>query len=107
MTGIVKGISQREGEIRMKKITAGMFASLAAIAVAAPFFALAVLVGARAVEIATDAQDDFLLAALAVAAAAVGAINALGRGEQKSPRGRLASEGRSRVRGATTLHLGY
>lgn len=59
----------------MKKITVKMFFALSAVALAAPFFAFAVFVGARALELATDTRQNLLLLALAVVAALSGTLN--------------------------------
>jgi amino acid transporter len=64
----------------MKKVTAKMFFALAAVALAAPFFAFSVFVGARAVELATDTRQNFILLALALVAAFISAVNSLGAG---------------------------
>lgn len=66
----------------MKKMTARMFFALSAIALAAPFFAFAVFVGLRAVELASDARQNLLLLALASLAAAFQVLNARGAGRQ-------------------------
>jgi hypothetical protein len=89
----------------MKKIKAKMLLPLAAIAVAAPFFAFAVFVGLRAVELATDARQNILLLALAVVAVASGAR---GSRESKPARERRWSvaSGRTRTRKTSVLHPG-
>ncbi|HST52869.1 MAG TPA: hypothetical protein VLJ61_12730 [Pyrinomonadaceae bacterium] len=90
----------------MKKITAGMFVTLAAIALAAPFFAMAVLVGLRVVESATGLRENFLLLVFAVAAAASAVINARGERSAKPAREMLVA-GRRSQRKASALHLGW
>ena len=92
----------------MKKINAKMLLPLAAAALAAPFFAFAVFVGLRAVELATDARQNILLLALAVVAVASGALNARGSRESKPARERRWSvdKGRTRTRGNSVLHPG-
>jgi len=91
----------------MKKITAGMFITLAAIALAAPFFAIAVLVGLRAIESATGLRENFLLLALAVVAAASGVLNARGERSAKPARTTFVAGSRREGRKATALHLGW
>ena len=89
----------------MKKINAKMFLPLAAVAIAVPFFAFAVFVGLRAVELAADSRQNILLLALAAVAVTSGALNA--RGERKSEAVRaLPVTGRVRARGASVLHHG-
>jgi hypothetical protein len=63
----------------MKTVTVKMLISLAAVALAAPFFALALLVGARAVALAHSVQDNLLLVAFAFVAAGVSVLNGFGR----------------------------
>ena len=92
----------------MKKINAKMFLPLAAVVLAAPFFAFAVFVGLRAVELATDARQNILLLALAVVAVASGAMGARSSRESKPARERRWSvaAGRTRTRGTSVLHPG-
>ena len=91
----------------MKKVTAGMFVALAAVAVAAPFFAMAVLVGLRAVESAAGLRENFLLLAFAVAAAVSAVLNARGERSEKPARVGVVVERRSVARKASALHLGW
>ena len=88
----------------MKKINAKMFLPLAAVAIAAPFFAFAVFVGLRAVELAADSRQNILLLALAAVAVTSGALNA--RGERKSETARTWSVTSGRTRGTSVLHHG-
>jgi peptidoglycan/LPS O-acetylase OafA/YrhL len=92
----------------MKKINAKMLLPLAAIAVAALFFAFAVFVGLRAVELATDARQNILLLALAVVAVASGARGSRGSRESRPARERRWSvaSGRTRTRETSVLHPG-
>ncbi len=60
----------------MKKITTREVVSLAGIAIAAPLFALVLLVGARAAGLM---ENDFLLLALALCGAVVSGVNGFGR----------------------------
>jgi hypothetical protein len=94
----------------MKAVTMKMLVSLVGIAVAAPFFAIAVIVGARAVALAHDAQDDLLLVALALGGAAISMINGYGRRTVKAERvaqNQTGSEKGSDARGASAVNLGY
>jgi hypothetical protein len=49
----------------MRSVTNRMLVSLVGVALAAPFFAIAVIVGARVVALAQNAQDELLLVGLA------------------------------------------
>jgi hypothetical protein len=88
----------------MKKINAKMFLPLAAVALAAPFFAFAVFVGLRAVELATDARQNLLLLALAAVAVTSGALNARGARKAEEARDWPAAAGRTRRN--SVLHHG-
>jgi hypothetical protein len=89
----------------MKKISAKMLFPLAAVALAAPFFAFAVFVGLRAVELATDARQNLLLLALAVVAVTSGALNARGARKAEAARA-LPVTGGGRPRVTSVLHHG-
>jgi hypothetical protein len=91
----------------MRKVTAKMFIALSAVALAAPFFAFAVLVGLRAVELASDARQNLLLLALAAVAAAFQVLNARGAGRQQAARREASvAAGRTVTREASALRLG-
>ena len=90
----------------MKKINAKMFLPLAAVALAAPFFAFAVFVGLRAVEVAADARQNILLLALAAVAVTSGALNARGARKAETARVWSVAAGRSSARGTSVLHPG-
>lgn len=79
----MKGVAIEDGgrrEIKiMKAITTRMFLSLVGVALVAPFFAVALIVGARAVTLAESTQDDLLLMALAFGGAVASIVNGLGR----------------------------
>ena len=90
----------------MKKINAKMFLPLAAVALAAPFFAFAVFVGLRAVELATDARQNILLLALAIVAVAIGALNSRGARKTETARAWSVTAGHTHARGASVLHPG-
>lgn len=55
-----------------------MFLSLVGVALVAPFFAVALIVGTRAVALAESTQDDVLLMALAFGGAIASIVNGLG-----------------------------
>lgn len=62
----------------MKAVTTRMFLSLVGVALVAPFFAVALIVGARAVALAESTQDDMLLMALAFGGAIASIVKSLG-----------------------------
>lgn len=96
----------------MKKLTTKTFITLAAVALAAPFFAMAVVVGVRAVESAAGAEENFLLLALALLAVASSVLKARG---DKTSASALAGQKEfvavrhqeTRSHGASALHLGW
>ena len=90
----------------MKKVTARMFFALAAVALAAPFFAFAVLAGLRAVELASDARQNLLLLALAALAAAFQVLNARGAGALLKARESSVAGRRAGAHETPALHLG-
>jgi hypothetical protein len=63
----------------MRSMTNKMLVSLVGVALATPFFVIAVIVGARVVSLAESAQDDLLLIGLAAGGAVVSMINGFGR----------------------------
>jgi hypothetical protein len=93
----------------MKAVTTKMLVSLAGILLAAPFFVVALLLGARAVSLSQGSEEDLLLVALALGGAAISVANGIGRraarekstGEQRETAGNAASHG------ASMIHLGY
>lgn len=96
----------------MKAITGKMLISLVGFALAAPFILIAMVAGARAVELAQSAQDDALLIVLAMSGGVISMINGFGRrtrkAREKEPRcsdKRVRSEAQSA--GASAVHLGY
>ncbi|HEX8748768.1 MAG TPA: hypothetical protein VF717_16465 [Pyrinomonadaceae bacterium] len=68
----------------MKAITGKMLISLVGVMVAAPFILIALVAGARAIELAQNAQDDALLIVLAMCGAVISMINGFGRRTQKA-----------------------
>ncbi len=95
----------------MKKITAKMFTSLAGVALAAPFLALAVVVGARALTLTHNAQDQLLLVVLASGVVASGVLkgfgNRAGRAAHVARRGHVEAHNSASARYASIIHLGY
>jgi hypothetical protein len=94
----------------MKSITTKMLVSLVGVALAAPFFAVAVIVGARVLALAENAQDDLLLVGLAFGGAALSVINGFGRrtgeGSRTEP-GRCEAKEEADSHGASVINLGY
>lgn len=94
----------------MRSVTKRMLVSLVGVALAAPFFAIAVIVGARVVALAETAQDDLLLVGLAFGGAAVSMINGFGR--RTGEAGRIAlrqakAEEDANSHGVSVANLGY
>ena len=94
----------------MKSITTKMLVSLVGVALAAPFFAVAVIVGARVLALAENAQDDLLLVGLATVGAALSVINGFGR---RTGEAALTEVNRREAKedtdshGASVINLGY
>jgi hypothetical protein len=88
-----------------------MLISLVGVAVAAPFFLIALVAGARAVELAQNAQDEALLVVLAFSGAVISMINGFGRRTIKAKRknGRAAAHVREEAqsREASAVNLSY
>ena len=94
----------------MKAVTTKMLVSLIGILLVAPFFAAALIVGARAVALSHGAQDDLLLVAFALGGAAASILNGMGR---HAARGKSTDEDRAAAKneatacGASMINLGY
>ncbi|HEX8707127.1 MAG TPA: hypothetical protein VF723_02610 [Pyrinomonadaceae bacterium] len=88
-----------------------MLISLVGIVLVVPFFAIALIVGTRAVELSHSAQDDLLLIALMLGGAAASIINGFGRrtgGEKLAAGSRAEREGAGSASGrASMINLGY
>jgi hypothetical protein len=102
----------REDEERvvMKAVTAKMLISLIGILLVAPFFAIALIIGARAVALSHGAQDDLLLIALALGGAAASIVNGMGQRagrEKRASNNSLESKEKAYSRSASMIHLGY
>ena len=91
----------------MKAVTAKMLISLIGILLVAPFFAIALIIGARAVALSQGAQDDLLLIALALGGAAASIVNGMGRREKRASNNPLESKEKAYSRSASMIHLGY
>lgn len=96
----------------MKTITGKMLISLIGVAVAAPLFLIALVAGARAVELAQNAHDDALLVMLAFGGAVISMINGFGRRTSKKPvrrgeRAETLEKEEARSRKASTVNLSY
>jgi hypothetical protein len=96
----------------MKTITGKMLISLIGVAVAAPFFLIALVAGARAVELAQNAHDDALLVVLAFGGAVISMVNGFGRRTSKPVRGieraaKTLVKEEARSREASAVNLSY
>lgn len=94
----------------MKAVTTKMLVSLIGILLVAPFFAVALMVGARAVALSHGTGDDLLLVAFALGGAAAGILNGMGRhaarGKSADDDNRAAAKAK-RTRAASMINLGY
>lgn len=94
----------------MKAITTRMLLSLVGVFLVAPFFVIALIVGARAVALSQSTQDDLLMMALAFGGAAASIVNGLGRRNLRAKRDRqLPAEARNQAEAveASVIGLGY
>ena len=95
----------------MKAVTAKMLVSLVGVLLAAPFFAVALVVGARAVSLSRGSHDDLLLVALALCGAAISIANGMGRrasAANDAARERTEANGNTTApRSVSVIHLGY
>jgi hypothetical protein len=95
----------------MKAVTAKMLVSLVGVLLAAPFFAVALVIGARAVSLSTGSRDDLLLVALALCGAAISIANGMGRraaaGSSAAREHSEASDTTAAPRSVSVIHLGY
>lgn len=96
----------------MKAITTKMLISLVGVAVSAPFILIAMVAGARAVELARDAQDEALVIVLALSGAVISMINGFGRRTRhaavrasQAEKARVRDEARSET--ASAVNLSY
>ena len=95
----------------MKAVTKKMLVTFVGVVLAAPFLALALVVGARAVSLSQGAQDDLLLLALALGWAAASVVNGFNRradssGSRRAGGSRAAGE-QPAPNEANAIGLGY
>ena len=99
------------GKVVMKAVNAKWLVSLVGILLVAPFFAIALIIGARVVALSHGTKDDLLLAALALGGAAASIINGMGRrtSREKESNGSCQIEATSNAhsRRAFMIHLGH
>lgn len=94
----------------MKIVNTKMIVSFAGLLLVAPFFAVALIVGARAVSLSQGTQDDLLLVALAVGGALASIVNGMGRRtkrEEHAGSKRVEATNGAGTRGTSMIHLGY
>jgi len=94
----------------MKAVTTKMLLSLVGVVLVAPFFAVALIVGARAVALSQSTQDDLLMMALAFGGAIASIVNGLGRRNAKAKRGQqmpAEADVRREAVDASVIGLGY
>ena len=94
----------------MKPIATKMIVSLIGILLVAPFFIVALIVGARAVALSQGAQDDLLLVALALGGAAASIVNGMGRRseiDKQAAGNQVEVTSNARTHGGSMIHLGY
>ena len=94
----------------MKAVTAKLLVSLVGVLLVAPFFAVALIIGARAVALSHGAQDDLLMVALALGGAAASIVNGMGRRTLKERRaaGRAGGAKSGTIsRRASMIHPGF
>ena len=94
----------------MKAVSLKMLLSFVGIVLVAPFFAVALIVGARAVALSQGTQDDLLMMALAFGGAVASIVNGLGRRMNKARRNESSSSGTESQREtveASAISLGY
>jgi hypothetical protein len=93
----------------MKAITTRMLLSLVGAALVAPFFVVALIVGARAVALSQGTHDDLLMMALAFGGAAASIMNGLGRRAARAKRGQSFVEASNQAEAidASVIGLGY
>ncbi|HEY0407643.1 MAG TPA: hypothetical protein VGC89_18055 [Pyrinomonadaceae bacterium] len=94
----------------MKAVSLKMFLSFVGIVLVAPFFAAALIVGARAVALSQGTQDDLLLMALAFGGAVASIVNGLGRRMNKARRNEPSqseAQGQREAIEASAISLGY
>ena len=94
----------------MKAATTKMIVSLTGILLVAPFFVVALIVGARAAALSQCAQDDLLLVAVALGGAAASIVNGMSRRatrETPASGNHLEMKSSARTHATSMIHLGY
>ena len=95
----------------MKTVTAKMLVSLIGVLLVAPFFVVALIVGARAVALSNGSGDDLLMVALALGGAAASIANGMGRPAVKERRASTSGSNNTTDEAAlgkaSMIHLGY
>ena len=95
----------------MKTVTAKMLVSLIGVLLVAPFFVVALIVGARAVALSHGSGDDLLMVALALGGAAASIANGMGRRTVKERRATAndnsGTTDEAVLSKASMIHLGY
>jgi hypothetical protein len=94
----------------MKILSTKIIVWFAGLLLVTAFFAVALIVGARAVALSQGAQDDLLLVALALGGAVASIINGMGRRTEREKHAggkQVVVTGNDRTRGASMIHLGY
>ena len=91
----------------MRSVTNKMLVSLVGVALAAPFFVIAVIVGARVVSLAQSAQDDLLLIGLATGGAVMSMINGFGRRTGQAATCRIQKKEDAASHAPSVINLGY
>lgn len=87
-----------------------MLLSLIGIVLVAPFFVVALTVGARAVSLSQSAWDDLLMIALAFCGAIASIVNGLGRGQTDAARDRQTvaeTKRTAKTASSSAIGLGY
>ena len=93
----------------MKTVTAKMLVSLIGVLLVAPFFVVALIVGARAVALSHGSSDDLLMVALALGGAAASIVNGMGRRAVKERRASTdgSATNEAVLSRSSMIHLGY
>lgn len=93
----------------MKAVPAKMLVSFIGVLLVAPFFAVALIVGARAVALSQGVQDDLLLVVLALGSAAASIFSNMSRrqAQEKQAVSNVEARTKASARRASMIHLGY
>lgn len=94
----------------MKAVTTKMLLSFVGVALVAPFFVVALIVGARAVALSQSTQDDVLMMTLAFGGAIASIMNGLGRRaarEKRAMQTPVEMDHQAEAIDASVIGLGY